>query len=571
MKHINILVGPNNCGKSTILSAFRALKVAMQYARRRKATIVNYDKHIYGWQIPEATIPMSLENVHTDYTDEETKVEFRFSNGNHLILFFPKYGECCLLVETKGKDIRTPAKFKKAFPFSIASVPILGPLEHEEPIVQEETVKRELFSHRASRHFRNYWHYFPEGFESFAELIRTTWPGMEVLPPEKLNSLSETIYMFCQENRMLRELYWAGFGFQIWCQMLTHVSRASDADILVIDEPEIYLHPEIQRQLLDILRSVGPDILIATHSTEIMSEADPSEIILIEKEKRSGKRLIDIDSVQNALNAVGSVQNITLTHLARSRRVIFVEDDEDFRIIRRFAKIYGYSELASGIDLTPVKSEGFSSWKRISAMSWGLERTLGKSLKIGVIFDRDYYAQEQLDEIRNELIKSNVSLVHFHQRKEIENYLLEPDPLQRAFIRALKDRKKRTKMEIIEPSEQTLSQILDQTTNTQRQYVSSQLVAKKCDYLKHTGADQASITQDILSEINAKWQEMEHRLQIIPGKTVLHEVRNVLQEEYDVSLTNMRIVNAFKKDEIPHDMVILLQTLENFRTCEADL
>ena len=98
MKHVNILVGPNNCGKSTILSAFRALKVAMQYARRKNAAIVNVDKHIYGWQIPEASIPMSLENVHTDYIDEETKVDFRFSNGNHLILFFPRDGECYLLV-----------------------------------------------------------------------------------------------------------------------------------------------------------------------------------------------------------------------------------------------------------------------------------------------------------------------------------------------------------------------------------------------------------------------------------------------------------------------------------------
>ena len=74
--------------------------------------------------------------------------------------------------------------------------------------------------------------------------------------------------MFCLEDRMTRELYWAGFGFQIWCQLLTHLCRAQDSSLVVIDEPEVYLHPDVQRQLIGILRELGPDVLLATHSTE---------------------------------------------------------------------------------------------------------------------------------------------------------------------------------------------------------------------------------------------------------------------------------------------------------------
>ena len=33
--HMNVLVGPNNSGKSTILSAFRVLAAALQHARAR--------------------------------------------------------------------------------------------------------------------------------------------------------------------------------------------------------------------------------------------------------------------------------------------------------------------------------------------------------------------------------------------------------------------------------------------------------------------------------------------------------------------------------------------------------
>jgi predicted ATP-dependent endonuclease of OLD family len=138
-----------------------------------------------------------------------------------------------------------------------------------------------------------------------------------------------------------------------------HISRSHQASLIVVDEPELYLHPDVQRQLLGILRDAGPDVVLATHSTEIMSEADPSEIILIDKTKRSADRLRDVEEVQAALDAIGSVQNITLTRLAKNRRLLLVEGDSDFRLVRRFARKLGFTELAAGTDLTSLESGGF--------------------------------------------------------------------------------------------------------------------------------------------------------------------------------------------------------------------
>jgi len=98
----------------------------------------------------------------------------------------------------------------------------------------------------------------------------------------------------------------------------------------VVDEPEIYLHPDVQRQLLGVIRDIGASAIMATHSSEIMAEAEPSDIVLIDKTKRIGERLRDVASIQRSLDLVGSAQNITLTALARSRRVLFVEGDYDF-------------------------------------------------------------------------------------------------------------------------------------------------------------------------------------------------------------------------------------------------
>lgn len=62
-------------------------------------------------------------------------------------------------------------------------------------------------------------------------------------------------------------------------------------------------------------------ILLATHSTEILGEAAPSEILLVDKTKTSAKRLRNVEGVQQALNAPGSIQNITLTQLGRTRKL----------------------------------------------------------------------------------------------------------------------------------------------------------------------------------------------------------------------------------------------------------
>ena len=66
---------------------------------------------------------------------------------------------------------------------------------------------------------------------------------MDIQRPE-IEDMTGELTMFCLEDRMTRELYWAGFGFQIWCQILTHLSRVDDSGLVVIDEPEVYLHPE---------------------------------------------------------------------------------------------------------------------------------------------------------------------------------------------------------------------------------------------------------------------------------------------------------------------------------------
>jgi hypothetical protein len=292
LSSMNILTGENNSGKSTALSALQILSAGLRVARRVKPKPMSTpDGQQLAYRVPTDKLSVSLENVHTDYGDSQATVCFEYSNGYSITLWFPSDGGCVLFVNpASGRLPETPSAFRKAFPTGVVCVPVLGPLEHNEPLVQEATVTGALATHRAARHFRNYWYQFPENFDQFSKLIEHTWPGVVIEPPElQMNASPPVLHMYCQENRITRELYWMGFGFQVWCQLLTHISRAGRDDVLVVDEPETYLHPIVQRRLLDILRQTGAQVVLATHSAPIVMDAGRDEVFYVVRSSREAR------------------------------------------------------------------------------------------------------------------------------------------------------------------------------------------------------------------------------------------------------------------------------------------
>ena len=384
---------------------------------------------------------------------------------------------------------------------------------------------------------------------------------MEIEPPELTDFMSSRLTMFCREDRIVREMYWSGSGFQVWCQLLTHISRGKNSTILVVDEPEVYLHPDVQRQLVGILRDAGPDIVIASHSTEIIGESDPTEILVINKSKTSATRLKDISQVQAALDAIGSIHNVALTHLARTGRLLYVESSKDDKILRRFARILGFDGLAAGNGVTVIESEGFGSWKKIEAAAWAFEKALKGQFKIGVIFDRDYFSNEEIEKVLGKLA-THFTPVHIHERKEIENYMLVLEPLDRAIEKALRDRARRTGYRASEDFDSAKE--LEAITDEYKDYVISQLVGKRVDFLRKTREDTAKVTTEVLKAVESMWGKLETRLTLVPGKEVLKRFRERLTASHSVNLTDIRIIDEFRPDEIPTDLRKLLVGLNEF-------
>lgn len=291
LEDMNILIGSNNSGKTTVLSGLRLLSVALEEGNKKKPTYKKFENKTQVYTIPKTKLPIPLENIQNDYNDKDNSyIEFIFENRAVLTLHFPEKDICCFTTDIDGYEVKSAAKFKEYFPSHVIQIPILGPLEDMERKLKVETILNGIGTQRASRHFRNYWLLNDNNFDQFAELIKTTWPGMEIEKPE-YNIMDDRITMYCKENQITREIYWVGYGFQIWCQLLTYMTQNDGFTMLVVDEPDVYLHPDLQRHLVNIIRNLECQVVLATHSTAILNEAKSNEVILIDKNKKKSRRV----------------------------------------------------------------------------------------------------------------------------------------------------------------------------------------------------------------------------------------------------------------------------------------
>ena len=554
---MTMLVGPNNAGKSTIIGVFRALSVALRTARSRRPRLLQSgDIDRWGYSIPEDAIPISLENAQHNYSDSDAVATFTFSNGRVLRLVFSQDAGCSLVVEPDGPIIRTVSDFQRSFPVEIGVVPVLGPFEHEEQLVEERTVRRNLQTHRASRNFRNYWNQRSEDdFEEFRQTIVESWTGIDIERPElSLNVDGDyVLHMMCTEDRITRELHWMGFGFHIWLQIMTHVLRAREATLLVIDEPETYMHPALQRHLLNVLRDAGPDCLLATHSSELVAEADRTDVVLVDKGKRSGKRLRSSGHV-SALDALGSRFNFALTDVLRQHTAILVEGESDLKYLKLLGGRLSPKKL-QGARVPPLIPLGGHRPDEATDFVRAMRTLIGTDVRVAVVLDRDYRSDEKVEDIEVAL-QERFSIAHVLRRKEIENYFLTP----RVVAKALNARRNQNSQDDGIDGVALLESITDDLHDD----VEGQCVAK---YVGHAskirrGVDQSTLNKEALSRFRARWSTLDGRLEIVSGKQVLRGVNSTLQAAGERALTIPQLARQMVDTDIPREVVTLLRQLD---------
>jgi hypothetical protein len=193
----------------------------------------------------------------------------------------------------------------------------------------------------------------------------------------------------------------------------------------------------------------------------------------------------------------------------------------------------------------------------------GMEETLGARIIATAILDRDYRSDGECAAIAASC-EDFCKYVLIHKRKEIENFLLVPDSIDRALRKRITDRARRSGgSSSYKPFAQI---ILDSFCQAKKTYVASQYLAerRKFSRIQSPQLHEASVSELALNEFEAKWGTPGVSLELVPGKEALSAVNKYAQESDGVSVTPASIIDAMLPNEVPFEVVKLIDLLAEF-------
>jgi predicted ATPase len=229
-----------------------------------------------------------------------------------------------------------------------------------------------------------------------------------------------------------RDLMVEGSGFLQWLSVFA-LATSREVDVLLLDEPDAHLHPALQSQLVtsleDIAERTGKQILVATHSAEILRNASPEKILEI-RQSGSVRYLSQEHQKVGLLAGLGSEYAPTIDKIKRSKKVLFLEGSSDESALRVVAKILGRRFPDVPVWLGPTSHKDRRQlWKALEQEIPGLKAV---SLR-----DRD---EEPLGTVGADLVDaSEAATPNFlslkWRRRHIESYLLVPRAIGKAIGR----------------------------------------------------------------------------------------------------------------------------------------
>ena len=87
-----------------------------------------------------------------------------------------------------------------------------------------------------------------------------------------------------------------------------YLSCPEQSEVVLIDNPEAYLHPQFQRKLIWVLKKIQKEmriqVILATHSQEMIEEAGKDEVIIIDENQQNQK----VEAEKNAENKIRGEQ-----------------------------------------------------------------------------------------------------------------------------------------------------------------------------------------------------------------------------------------------------------------------
>lgn len=340
-----------------------------------------------------------------------------------------------------------------------------------------------------------------------------------------------------RDHEFTAEVAQMGHGLQMWLQVMWFLSKCDENSTVILDEPDAYMHADLQRKLICMLNGMYKQVVIATHSIEIISEVNPDNILEIDKKNKHQKFATSNEIVQRIVDDIGSIQNIDLLKIASTKKALFTEGPkDDIKILNAFHTILYPNSSESLLMIPHIHIEGWSGWQRaIGGVQFIAKHQLG--IMPYCIFDSDYHTEKEINKRKEDAQKRNISL-HIWSKKEIENYLINPKVIHRVL-----------KKKNIEISEETITKKIDTILSELEQETINNLI----DALKNE--DRSASTNELMKQVNKRNKNNQKGLNsIVCGKKVMSIISSWIQENYKTSISKYSVANAFQPEDISDEI-----------------
>ena len=207
-----------------------------------------------------------------------------------------------------------------------------------------------------------------------------------------------------------------GLGYNNLLFMATELlllEQEKDAfPLLLIEEPEAHLHPQLQMKLLKFIREVfsqeeNPKLqsILTTHSPNFASKAPLDSLIIMVEGKafplRKGETELDDDDYE----FLEKFLDVTKSNLFFAKAVLMVEGDGENILLPTIAELLGRPLENYGVSVVNIGNTAFSRYAKIFRRK-GLDGVEHKNewlpIKVACLLDLDLWPEKAEDKPENE-------------------------------------------------------------------------------------------------------------------------------------------------------------------------
>ena len=346
LEHPSVLIGPNNCGKTTALQAIALWSTAVRTwqqeskdskAKQRTGKPLNrlaiqsvpVPKTRHFWKnlkVSGHDLHISIGLEHQD-TVVPIKMVFRHHASDELIY-----------AEPHPSTASHPQALARAAELDVALLYPMSGISADEPLITRNRIDYHMGRGSTAEVLRNLCLVVhqnnPDDWQDITQLMHRLFKVNLTIPLENDGGSLDLFYEQMGADRPL-DLSLAGRGFQQMLLILAHL-YCHKGSVLLIDEPDAHLEILRQQQIYSLLSTIADrnrcQVLIATHSEVVMQEALENNLTLI----LDG----NADDLASKPDIRESLKNFGAVHYVRAREtghVLYLEGSTDLAMLRAFA------------------------------------------------------------------------------------------------------------------------------------------------------------------------------------------------------------------------------------------